>query len=207
MLAILEQVYAGASSALHFDSVWQLAVAVILSAQTNDNQVNKITGPLFAQYPDAAAFARLSPKQLEPLIATCGLYRSKAKNIIATAQVVVEKYGGNLPAERELLLELPGIGRKSANVILSVGFGIPALAVDTHVQRVANRTGMAKGKTPAQTEAALCAWIPKEQWSAAHHWLIWHGRQVCTARKPHCAACPVADLCPACCLIGASTAR
>lgn len=198
MLDILQQTYWGQESALHFDSVWQLAVAVILSAQTNDNQVNRITERLFADYPDAAAFAQMEPEQLMPLIATCGLYRNKAKNIVATARIVCEQYGGELPADKQKLVALPGIGGKSANVILAVGFGIPAFAVDTHVHRVANRTGFAESKTPEQTEAALCAVIPKEKWADAHHWFIWHGRKICHARKPECSICPLAALCPSC---------
>ena len=196
ILSILEQTYHGTASALQFDSVWQLAVAVILSAQTNDNQVNKITHDLFAAYPDAQSMAKLEPEQLEPLISTCGLYHNKAKNIIATARIVTEQYDGCLPADKQLLTQLPGIGGKTANVILAVGFGIPALAVDTHVQRVSNRLGLAQSKTPEQTEAQLCALIPREKWADAHHWLIWHGRKLCTARNPKCNLCPLSSLRP-----------
>ena len=196
ILQILEETYGGSQSALHFDSVYQLLVAVILSAQTNDNQVNKITGPLFRDYPDAAAMSQLSQEQLEPLIATCGLYKNKAKNILATSRILCREYGGEVPAEREALMQLPGVGRKTANVVLAVGFGIPALAVDTHVQRVSNRLGLAQAKTPEQTEAQLCAIIPEEKWPDAHHWLIWHGRKICAAQRPQCDKCPLAQLCP-----------
>lgn len=195
ILAILENTYRGSASALRFDSVFQLLVAVILSAQTNDNQVNKITAELFRRYPDAAAFAELTPEQLEPLISSCGLYKNKAKNIIATSRLLMERYGGEVPRNKEELTALPGVGGKTANVILAVGFGIPALAVDTHVFRVANRLGLAQTKTPEQTEAALCAIIPQEKWADAHHWLIWHGRKICSARNPSCERCPLAALC------------
>lgn len=206
MIAILEQVYGDTKPALHFGSVWQLLVAVILSAQTNDNQVNRITEPLFAAYPDAAALAKLTPQELAPMIASCGLYQNKAKNLIATAQIISEQYGGKVPANKEALVKLPGVGGKTANVVLSVGFGIPALAVDTHVFRVANRLGLAESKTPEQTEQQLCAIIPREKWSAAHHWLIWHGRRVCDARRPDCPHCPLAALCPSAGLAAAAPA-
>lgn len=196
ILAILEETYQGSKSALRFDSVFQLMVAVILSAQTNDQQVNRITAELFPRYGDAAAFAALEPEQLEPLISSCGLYRSKAKNIIASSRLIRDQFGGEVPATKEELLTLPGVGGKTANVILAVGFGIPALAVDTHVHRVANRLGLAQSKTPAQTEAALTALIPKKKWADAHHWLIWHGRRVCFARNPNCPGCPLNQLCP-----------
>lgn len=196
ILALIEQEYGGTGPALRFGSVWQLLVAVVLSAQTNDNQVNRITDTLFQLYPDARSLCALAPEQLEPLIATCGLYKNKARNIIASARIVEEKYGGRVPDVKEELTSLPGVGNKSANVILSVGYGIPALAVDTHVHRVSNRMGLTVSKTPDQTEEQLTALIPREKWSAAHHWLIWHGRRCCEAKKPRCASCPVAALCP-----------
>ncbi len=197
ILHILEQTYGGSQSALHFGDPFQLLVAVILSAQTNDNQVNKITGPLFAEFPDAAALAALEPEELEPRIATCGLYKNKAKNIVATSRILCREYGGRVPREKEALMALPGVGRKTANVVQAVGFGIPALAVDTHVQRVSNRLGLARSITPEQTETQLCALIPEEKWADAHHWLIWHGRKVCTAQRPKCGQCPLLTLCPA----------
>jgi len=196
ILAVLENTYNGRKTALRFDSVFQLLVAVILSAQTNDNQVNRITDILFSRYGDAKAFAKLTPQMLEPLIQTCGLYKNKAKNIIAASRIITEKFGGEVPSSKEDLLSLPGVGNKTANVILAVGFNIPALAVDTHVFRVANRLGLVRTKNPDETEAALIALIPKEKWADAHHWLIWHGRLVCTARNPHCENCPVNELCP-----------
>ena len=196
MLEILHETYGGSKTALHFGSVWQLLVAVMLSAQTNDNQVNKITETLFRKYPDAQAFAALTPAQLEPLIATCGLYKNKAKNIVATARILCEDYGCEVPAEKEKLVALPGVGGKTANVVLAVGFGIPALAVDTHVFRVANRLGLTESKSPEESERQLCTLIPKEQWADAHHWLIWHGRKCCVARKPKCGECPLREICP-----------
>ena len=202
ILNILSEVYAGTASALEFGSVFQLLVAVMLSAQTNDNQVNRITETLFQEYPDAEAFAKLTPEELEPKIATCGLYKNKAKNIVATAKILCEQYQGQVPQDKAALVALPGVGGKTANVVLAVGFGIPALAVDTHVFRVSNRMGLAESKTPEQTESQLCTLIPREKWAEAHHWLIWHGRKVCTARKPQCANCPVEQYCPK---IGLST--
>ena len=196
ILKILEETYRGSETALKFGSLFQLLVAVMLSAQTNDNQVNAITEQLFARYATAADFASLTPAELEPLISSCGLYKNKAKNIIAAARMICEKYGGEVPDDKEALIKLPGVGGKTANVILSVGFGIPALAVDTHVFRVANRLGLAAAKTPEQTEAQLCALIPKQQWGDAHHWLIWHGRKLCKAQHPQCNQCPLGNLCP-----------
>jgi len=196
ILAELENTYKGIGPALKYGSVFQLLVAVMLSAQTNDNQVNRITEVLFPKYPDAAAFAALKPEELEPMISSCGLYKNKAKNIVAASRIIMEEHKGEVPADKEKLTALPGVGGKTANVVLAVGFGIPALAVDTHVFRVANRMGLADAKTPQQTEAALTALIPKEKWAEAHHWLIWHGRKVCSARKPDCPGCPVKKYCP-----------
>lgn len=201
IVSLLEREYGGTGPALRFASVWQLLVAVVLSAQTNDNQVNRITEALFRNYPDARSLCALTPEQLEPMIATCGLYKNKARNIIAAAHIVEEKYGGRVPDTKEELTALPGVGNKSANVILAVGYGIPALAVDTHVHRVSNRMGLAVSKTPDQTEAQLTALIPREKWAEAHHWLIWHGRRCCDARKPKCQTCPVAGLCPSAALL------
>ena len=196
VLEILAQCYGDTASALVFANPFQLLIAVMLAAQTNDQQVNKVTGKLFAAYPDAAHLALAEPEEIEPYISTCGLYKNKAKNIVATCRMLVADYGGEVPADKAQLLRLPGVGGKTANVVLSVGFGIPALAVDTHVFRVANRLGLAQGKTPEAVEEQLTAWIPQEKWSAAHHWLIWHGRRICTARHPKCDQCPLAALCP-----------
>ncbi|MCL1975456.1 MAG: endonuclease III [Firmicutes bacterium] len=195
ILAELEQIYQGVGSALKYNSPFQLLVAVMLSAQTNDNQVNKITERLFELFADAAAFAVLSPQELIPYISSCGLYKNKAKNIIATARIINGQFGGEVPQIKEQLTALPGVGDKTANVVLSVGFDIPALAVDTHVFRVARRLGLAEGQTPRAVERELCDLIAREKWSKAHHWLIWHGRRVCHAQKPHCSECTLSKLC------------
>ncbi len=196
ILKILEEQYGGSVSALHFNSIFQLLVAVVLSAQTNDNQVNKITETLFQTYGDAASFAQLTPEELEPYIKTCGLYKNKAKNLVALSQKLLSEYGGVVPREREALMSLPGVGRKTANVVLAVGFGEPALAVDTHVFRVSRRLGLAVANHTDGVEKELCAIIPKEKWAFAHHWLIWHGRRLCHARRPQCDICPLAVRCP-----------
>lgn len=196
MLARLAAEYAGIGPALHFGSTYQLLVAVILSAQTNDNQVNKITDSLFAEYGTPEKLAALTLPELEEKIKTCGLYKNKAKNILAATRILLDEYGGEVPAEREKLMKLPGVGRKTANVVLAVGFGVPALAVDTHIFRVAHRMGLSCGKGPDDVERDLCALIPEEKWAEAHHWFIWHGRRVCDAKKPRCESCPVGELCP-----------
>lgn len=196
IIAGLKAAYGGIGPALKFDSVYQLLVAVILSAQTNDNQVNKITEVLFTKYGTPEKMAELTIPEIEDYIRTCGLYKNKAKSIYATTRILLEQYGGEVPKTREELVKLPGVGRKTANVVLSVGYHLPALAVDTHVFRVAHRMGFSEGKTPDQVEADLCHIIPEEEWAAAHHWLIWHGRKVCHAKKPVCEDCPVVAWCP-----------
>lgn len=196
ILKILSATYQGSGSALQFDSVFQLLVAVMLSAQTNDNQVNKITDKLFIDHGTPQAIAIMNEHELESYIRTCGLYKNKTKNIINTARLILEDYHGNVPDTREELMKLPGVGRKTANVVLSVGFGVPAFAVDTHVYRVAHRLGLSDATTPLLVEEDLCNIIPKDDWGNAHHWLIWHGRKICTAIKPKCASCPMKELCP-----------
>lgn len=196
ILAILAEEYAGIGPALHFQTTYQLLVAVIMSAQTNDNQVNKITDELFVEYGTPEKMATLTLSELEDKIKTCGLYKNKAKNILAATRILLDEYAGEVPAERAKLMKLPGVGRKTANVVLSVGFGLPALAVDTHIFRVAHRMGLSEGKTPDDVELDLCAIIPESRWAEAHHWFIWHGRRVCDAKKPKCAECPVGGLCP-----------
>ena len=196
MLAILKSTYGGIGPALKFGSIYQLLIAVMLSAQTNDNQVNKITAELFKDHGTPETMAELTEEQIVEYIRTCGLYKNKAKNIYATTRILLEQYKGLVPRDRALLIKLPGVGRKTANVVLSVGFHEPALAVDTHVFRVAHRMGFSKGKTPDAVEQDLCKIIPREDWADAHHWLIWHGRRACPAKKPNCEECPVRDLCP-----------
>lgn len=195
MLLLLEERYRGMETALHYGSPFELLIAVILSAQCTDERVNIITARLFAHYNSPDKILELGQAGLEEQIRDCGLFRGKARNIIATCDILCRKYGGEVPAEFEALTELPGVGRKTANVVLSQLFNIPAIAVDTHVFRVSNRLGLAKGETPLAVEQGLMKAIPREQWSAAHHWLIWHGRKVCKARKPECGKCDLTALC------------
>jgi endonuclease-3 len=196
MLAVLSRQYKDTGSALEFNSPFQLLVATALAAQTTDLQVNKVTRVLFARYPDAQSMAGITPEDLVPYIRSLGLYRNKAKNIAGLVEMLLLEFDGQVPNTREELVKLPGIGRKTANVVLSNAFQIPALAVDTHVFRVANRMGLARGKTPEAVEKELCQLIPEKDWSAAHHWLIWHGRRCCKAQRPACEACPAGEFCP-----------
>lgn len=196
MLEILETVYQDTTTALHYTSPFELLIAVVLSAQCTDKRVNVITARIFPAYNSAEKMGQLSLPEVEELIRDCGLYHSKAKNILATCALLTEKYGGEVPSTMEELLTLPGVGRKTANVLLSQLFNKPAIAVDTHVFRVSNRLGLARGKTPEQVEAGLMKAIPKAKWGDAHHWLIWHGRKICKARRPLCRECPLRELCP-----------
>lgn len=198
ILAILERHYQGSGTALKYDTPFQLLIATILSAQTTDVQVNKLTEKLFAKYPTPEKFVALTEEELVREIRGCGLFRHKARNILATVKILLSAYYGEVPQDREALMQLPGVGRKTANVVLSNAFGIPALGVDTHVFRVANRLGLVCGKTPAQVEEQLMRQIPPEKWGAAHHWLIWHGRRVCRAKNPLCHCCPLEKLCANC---------
>lgn len=195
ILAELERLYPNAKPALHFENPYQLLVAVILSAQCTDVKVNMVTPALFAAYPDARAMAKASPEEIEPFIKTCGIYRNKAKNLAATARALVELYGGEVPSDHEKLTQLPGVGRKTANVVMSCAFGADAIAVDTHVFRVSNRLGLADAPDVLKTEEQLMVNIPKDAWSRAHHWLIYHGRRVCAARKPACKTCTLRAWC------------
>ncbi len=188
--------YPEAHCELNFRTPWQLLVATILAAQSTDQQVNKLTSPLFERYPTPDALAELPLEELELLIKGVGLYRNKAKNILTTCRILLDEYGGEVPATLEQLVELPGVGRKTANVVLSNAFDIPAFAVDTHVLRVSRRLGLTEQKTPDKVEADLTALLPPEQWKDAHHWLIWHGRRTCHARKPACESCSLRDICP-----------
>ena len=195
ILEQLELSYPKAATALEYSSPFELLVATMLSAQSTDKQVNKITRTLFKKYRRPEDFAALEPEDLEKLIKGCGIFRNKSKNIIAASREIVEKYKGQVPRDLESLLSLPGVGRKTANVVLSNAFGEDAIAVDTHVFRVANRLGLANSPTPLGTELNLQEAVPKEQWSKAHHWLIFHGRQVCSARNPKCSTCPLNQWC------------
>lgn len=196
MLRLLAAAYPDAKPALQYQNAFELLVAVLLSAQCTDERVNIVTRVLFAKAPDAAAMAALGEDDVKDTIKSCGLYQNKAKNIVALSKILAEQYGGVVPKEREALEALPGIGRKSANVVMSVAFGIPAIAVDTHVFRVSRRMGFSAGKDVRKVENDLMALIPEKDWGAAHHWLIFHGRRVCKAQKPLCDACPVGELCP-----------
>lgn len=196
ILSILEQHYQGAATALEFGSPFELLVATVLAAQCTDKQVNKITAELFPKYNTPEQFAALTPEQVAEEIKGCGLYMNKSKNIVALSQQIMALHGGQVPATLTELEALPGVGRKTANVVLAVAFGKPAFAVDTHVFRVSNRMGLAQAKNPLETEKQVCAIIPPEKWGDAHHWLIHHGRAVCKARNPLCDQCPVQGECP-----------
>ena len=196
MVAILEDTYRGVKPALIFRNPFELLVAVILSAQCTDKRVNVTTARLFAKAPTAQAIADMGIAALEDEIRDCGLFRNKAKNIMATCHMLVEEFGGEVPADYDTLLKLPGVGRKTANVVTSIAFHCPAIAVDTHVFRVANRLKLATGETPLEVEQGLQKAIPREKWSDAHHWLIWHGRRICKSRRPLCTECPLQELCP-----------
>jgi len=180
---------------LEFINPFTLLVAVVLSAQATDVGVNKATPALFALADTPAKMLLLGEARVTEFIRTIGLFRTKARNIIALSQILVEQHGGIVPREREALEKLPGVGRKTASVVLNVAFGEPTIAVDTHIFRVGNRTGLAPGKTPLAVEQGLEAVTPKQYKLGAHHWLILHGRHVCKARKPECPDCVVADLC------------
>ncbi|MEL7603212.1 MAG: endonuclease III [Bacillota bacterium] len=194
-LAALCANYPNPRPELLFTSPYELLVATMLSAQSTDRQVNICTRRLFPVYNTAAQIAALTEDELFEYIKSCGLYQTKGRNIIAASKLLVEKYGGEVPPDRDALIELPGVGRKTANVVVSNAFKIPAIAVDTHVFRVANRIGLANAKDVLHTEQQLMRAIPQEDWGDAHHWLIFHGRRVCDARKPRCAECCVNDVC------------
>jgi endonuclease-3 len=180
---------------LNFANPFELLVAVTLSAQSTDKGVNKATDKLFKVANTPQAILDLGLEGLRDYIKTIGLYNNKAKNVYATCEILVEKHGGEVPDDREALEALPGVGRKTANVVLNTAFGHPTMAVDTHIFRLANRTGIAKGKNVVEVEKGLLRHIPKEFMVDAHHWLILHGRYICVARKPRCAACLISDLC------------
>ena len=194
-LALLAGLYPDAKPALNYRTPYELLVAVILSAQCTDERVNIVTAELFKEHSTPQAMVTLSQKELERFIFSCGFYRMKAEHILSASRDILEKFQGEVPSTVEELMTLAGVGKKTANVVYSVAFNGAAIAVDTHVFRVSNRLGLAKGKTPLEVEAGLCKAIPKEAWSKAHHWLIYHGRRVCHSRKPDCEACALAALC------------
>jgi len=180
---------------LQYRTAFELLVAVVLSAQATDRSVNLVTPRLFQAASTPAVMLALGQEGLEAYIKTIGLYRTKAKNLLAACQILVERHGGEVPRTREALESLPGVGRKTANVILNTAFGEPTIAVDTHIFRVANRTGLASGKNVSEVENKLLKSVPLSYRKDAHHWLILHGRYVCKARRPECPACPIRDLC------------
>lgn len=181
---------------LTYADPYTLLVAVVLSAQATDVGVNKATRGLFAAAPTPAAMVTLGEARVRDHIKTIGLFNTKARNVVALSQILLDRHDGRVPPDREALEKLPGVGRKTANVVLNVAFGQPTIAVDTHIFRVANRLDVAPGATPDAVEAGLMAVVPERFLMGAHHWLILHGRHVCTARAPRCPRCPIADLCP-----------
>ena len=194
ILAALHDLYPDAGPELNFTNPYETLIATMLSAQCTDKQVNKVTPAVFARYPDAHAMAEAQLDDLFPMVKSCG-FKSKASNIIETCRMLCARHGGEVPATREELTALPGVGRKTANVVLANAFKVPALAVDTHVFRVSNRLGLADAKTVEETEKQLMRAIPKADWCDAHHWLIWHGRRVCKAQRPLCEECGLQEMC------------
>ena len=194
-LEILERTYPHAVTALAYHDPFELLVAVILSAQCTDARVNLTTPQLFAAYPDARALGGATQSDIERIIKSCGFFRTKAKNLIETARIIVAEHGGRVPSDRASLEALPGVGRKTANVVMSVAFEEAAFAVDTHVFRVSHRLGLTLATTPRGVEEDVTRLVPREQWRHAHHWLILHGREICKAPIPQCGRCPV-TMCP-----------
>lgn len=195
ILNTLKHMYPEAKCELNFRTPFELLIATILSAQCTDKRVNEVTTELFAKYNKPEDYLHLTEKEMQEEIRGLGLYKNKSRNILATCRILYEKYNGEVPKNRKALEDLPGVGRKTANVVLSNAFGVPAIAVDTHVQRVSNRLALADSDNPLETERQLMRKIPRSKWSDAHHWLIWHGRRICVARKPRCLDC---DLLPYC---------
>jgi len=196
ILQILAETYPDAYCELIFKDPFQLLIATMLSAQTTDQKVNEVTAELFRLYPTPQKMRTLTPSELENRIRKIGLFRTKARNILETCNQLVEKYQGIVPQDRDQLVEMPGVGRKTASVVLANAFGIPALAVDTHVLRVSNRLGLSDKNDPIKVEKDLTSIIPQELWIDTHHRLIFHGRRICHARKPQCGKCPLAAICP-----------
>ncbi len=195
ILEILESKYPEAHCELEYGTSFQLLVAVILSAQCTDKRVNKVTKELFKVAATPAEFAALSEEELQPLIFSCGFYRNKARSIISASKDIISRFGGEVPSDFDSLISLKGVGRKTANVMMSVAFNEPAIAVDTHVFRVSNRLGLSHGKTPYEVEKDLSALLKPEFQGKAHHLLIFHGRYCCKSLRPDCASCPVYDAC------------
>jgi len=191
----LEKEYPDASCALDYGTLYQLLVSVMLSAQTTDASVNKATPALFAAAPDAESMVKLSEEELQDYIRSIGLYKNKSKSVLAMSRMLLDKFGGQVPGDYDSLISLPGVGRKTANVVLAEGFGQQQIAVDTHVFRLANRIGITDAKDVLKTELGLQKAIQHDRWTLAHHALIFHGRRCCHARGPECGRCPINDLC------------
>ena len=191
----LEKEYPDAACALDYGTLYQLLVSVMLSAQTTDASVNKATPALFAAAPDAQSMVKLSEEEIQNYIRSIGLYKNKSKSLLAMSRQLLDRFGGEVPRDYDSLVSLPGVGRKTANVVLAVGFGRQRIAVDTHMFRVTNRIGLVKEKDVLKTELALMETLPEPRWSRAHHSFIFHGRRCCSARKPECERCCLADLC------------
>ena len=192
----LAEAYPDADTELHFDTPLELLVATVLSAQSTDQRVNAVTPALFARYPDAAAYAAADRAELEGMIQTIGLYRSKAASIQGLAQAICDRHGGEVPTTLDELVALPGVGRKTANVVLGNAFGVPGITVDTHVGRLARRFGWTSQTAPVKVEADLMRLFPESEWTDLSHRMILHGRRICHARKPACDSCPLASMCP-----------
>ncbi|MBY0756639.1 endonuclease III [Clostridium sardiniense] len=195
ILEILKETYPDAHCELNHESAFQLLVATILSAQTTDKKVNEVTETLFRDYPDLDTFLTLTNEELEKRIKQIGLYRNKAKNIVLMCRQLKENFNGEVPNTMEGITSLAGAGRKTANVVLSNAFGVPSIAVDTHVFRVSNRLGLAKSDNVLEVEKQLQKELPKKEWSLAHHLLIFHGRRCCTSQRPKCFECPLNHIC------------
>lgn len=196
LIAHLKHLYPDAHCALDFETPFQLLIATILSAQCTDARVNLVTKVLFKKYPDAVAMSKATLPDLESIIKSTGFFRAKARSLLETSIRLVEKYGGTVPADLEILKNLRGVGRKTANVVLGNAYGIPGMVVDTHVGRLSRRLGLTRATDPVKVEFALMKLVPKEDWVMFSHWLISHGRAVCDARKPKCQECPLAESCP-----------
>lgn len=195
VLEILENTYKGAKCGLDYETPYQLLISTILSAQCTDERVNKVCSELYKDYGNPESISSLSEEELGNKIKSCGFYKNKSKNILGATKIILEKYKGEVPSTMEELINLPGVGRKTANVVLSNAFNVPAIAVDTHVFRVSNRIGIAMAENVEKVEEQLMTNIPREKWSDTHHYLIWHGRKICKARKPNCEICPLVPHC------------
>ena len=196
VLRFFDEYYPEAHCSLEFGSPFQLLAATILSAQCTDERVNRTTGPLFARYPDPASMAGADPEKLEEIIRPCGFYHNKAKSLLTTSRELVEKYSGEVPRTLEELIKLPGVGRKTANVVLGNAFGVPGLTVDTHLGRVSRRLGLSANTDPDKVEADLAGIIPQPKWTIFSHQAIYHGRALCRSRGPLCGKCPLLSICP-----------